>query len=85
MTVNELIKQLRNIEPSTEIVMSKDAEGNDFSPLADVCFYYTYIPTSTWSGDIINLNLSNEELEINDEQRKDFENEKKVVTLWPTN
>lgn len=36
MTVKELIEALSKEDPSRIIVMSRDAEGNGYSPLADL-------------------------------------------------
>ena len=34
MKVGELIRQLSDLDPDLEVVMSRDAEGNGFSPLS---------------------------------------------------
>jgi len=49
MTVKELIEILEKLPPETEIVVAKDSEGNDFSPVSEVNLG-TYEPESTWSG-----------------------------------
>jgi hypothetical protein len=54
MTVRELIEVLQDLNPGAIVVLSKDAEGNGFSPLqgkltgVDVGHYE---PRSTWAGD----------------------------------
>ena len=50
-TVGDLIDYLATQPRDRRIVMSKDAEGNDYSPLADAG-EYMYEATSTWSGEI---------------------------------
>ncbi len=50
ITVAELIEQLQNFRPTDFIVLQEDAEGNGFSPLADVD-PGTYIPETTWMGE----------------------------------
>jgi hypothetical protein len=52
-----------------EVVMSKDGEGNNFSPLSDTASYI-YEPDSTWSGEI---------REVEDDE------EPNSICLWPTN
>lgn len=51
MTVGELIGRLRAMDQKAVLVMSVDAEGNDYSPLADVQ-PANYFPVTNWSGDI---------------------------------
>jgi hypothetical protein len=50
MTVTELIAKLQNLPADSQVVMSKDAEGNDFSPLEE-CIVGHYEPYTTWSGE----------------------------------
>lgn len=52
MTVGELIEALQDVPPETLVVMSKDGEGNEFSPLAEIGTESTYEATSTWSGEL---------------------------------
>lgn len=53
MKVRELLEQLKDVDPEFEVVMSSDAEGNNYSPLAclDVGHYQ---PESTWAGEWYN-------------------------------
>lgn len=50
MTVRELIEQLSSVEPDRIVVMSKDAEGNGYSPLAD-WWGGSYKAETTWYGE----------------------------------
>jgi hypothetical protein len=51
MTVDELREQFKDVDGGTIVVMSKDSEGNGYSPLAEVesAFYYA---ETTWAGEI---------------------------------
>jgi hypothetical protein len=49
MKVKELIELLKLHDPEDEVIMSKDSEGNYFSPLSDIELVI-YVPDSTWSG-----------------------------------
>ena len=51
MKVNELLARLLTLDPDIEVVMSKDSEGNNFSPCSSAEEAY-YVPESTWSGEI---------------------------------
>jgi hypothetical protein len=69
MTVQQLIKHLQKMPPRSLVVMSKDSEGNDFTPLAALgtC---KYIEANSWSGTI-----------VSDEDEEDG---KSSICLWPT-
>lgn len=51
MTVKELIEELKTAPQESIVVMSSDAEGNSYSPLA-MSWEAVYVPDSTWSGDV---------------------------------
>ena len=51
MTVKELIEALSKEDPNRIIVMSRDAEGNGYSPLAD-WWLGAYKAETTWSGEV---------------------------------
>lgn len=74
MKVKDLIELLKGEDMEKEVVMSKDGEGNGFSPLSDVA-HALYVPDSTWSGEVYNT----------DEKEEAGEEAKEVVILWPTN
>ena len=52
MKVKELIKLLMDEDQEKEVIMSKDGEGNGFSPFADFGNTNTYLADSTWSGEM---------------------------------
>ncbi len=51
MTVGQLIKKLQKENPKRLVVMAKDAEGNNYSPLSS---FWTgaYQAETTWYGDV---------------------------------
>jgi hypothetical protein len=51
MTVADLIKELQKHDPKRLVVMSKDSEGNGYSPLSSV-ETAAYRADTTWSGEI---------------------------------
>lgn len=51
MTVKDLREALEGLPDDLIVIMSKDAEGNGYSPLADVDPGYTYWADSTYSGE----------------------------------
>jgi hypothetical protein len=70
MKVKKLIKLLEDLDEDATVILSKDSEGNYFSPLSDVTDDCKYTPNNKWSGDIVS---------------KDSKEGKDAVVLWPTN
>lgn len=52
VTVQELIEELKKMDPEAIVIMSKDAEGNNFSPLYATSDKYFYQADTTYSGSI---------------------------------
>lgn len=50
MKVRDLIKELEKVNPDLDVVLSKDSEGNCYSPIAHADVGQ-YEPESTWSGE----------------------------------
>lgn len=67
------------------VVLSKDSEGNSFSPLPNEGFYCDghYTPDSTWSGDFVGK--ENEEDRDEDEDEELGDDAVPALALWPTN
>ena len=88
MTVQELINQLQQCNPNYLVVMSKDEEGNGFSPLADVVGdNNVYVPECTWSGELRLHHLTDElrAQSYSDEDVYDGDDGVRAVVLWPIN
>lgn len=51
MKVCDLIEALRAMPPDREVILSKDAEGNGYSPLAHLAAVH-YRAQTTWHGDL---------------------------------
>lgn len=75
MTVAELIRSLREYPDDFIVIQSKDAEGNDYSPVCELDSGF-YEPETTWSGEYYgpDVELENEE---------DFTYN--AVCIWPIN
>lgn len=52
MTVGELKVRLATLDDALLVVLSRDAEGNGFSPLSSTS-EHKYLPLSSWSGEIM--------------------------------
>lgn len=88
MTVKDLKKHLEACDDEDLVVMSKDAEGNSYSPLAGIG-EQMYVAESTWNGVVYEKELTPEMQEqgfSEEDIRKEGEDGAvKCVTLWPTN
>jgi hypothetical protein len=83
ITVEKLIKELQQMDPKRIVVMSKDSEGNSFSPMADLgeC---SYAEETTWSGSIGLEKLTEKDRKAGYSEG-DVVKGKPAVCLWPTN
>jgi len=82
MTVKELIAELKKFEGDLNVIMSKDPEGNGYSPYVDN-FEAVYRPYNTWSGELLD-----EDEEYDPEDWLDYAKENrpyKVLVLVPVN
>lgn len=91
MKVHELIALLQKVNQDAEVIMSKDGEGNGFSPLADVEDNpkFAYVPDSKWSGDHTFIGPCDKDYPEEDWGEPYYAGEGSdaipAVFLWPTN
>lgn len=78
MKVKKLIELLSALNPELEVVLSKDGEGNEFSPLDESYSTGQYVPDSTWSGEFRSSQYS---VADGGCRRKDIN----AIVLWPVN
>ena len=79
MKVKDLIKELKRYPPEFEVIMSKDEEGNNYSPWDGEVYDGMYIPECTWAGEWY-TEQDMEEESIDEEKFK-----KNAVVLYPIN
>ena len=85
--VKELIKMLKKEDPESIIIMSKDSEGNRYSPFSDFTIA-DYIPYNTWSGDIYMRKLTKEDIErgyTEEDLGPDDPERVKALVFYPVN
>jgi len=86
MTVAEFIIELQKLDQNKIIIVQKDAEGNDYSPLEGCDEDNIYKANSTWSSDVFSIEWSAEEACMEEEEWEEFKNEMPgCVVLWPVN
>jgi hypothetical protein len=87
MKVKDLIEQLKDVDPDRTVIMSKDAEGNGYSPLYNMS-EEIYCPDSTYSGEVYIEKLTDElrKLGYTDEDlAPEDDRNLKALVLGPTN
>lgn len=83
MKVKELIKLLNKVDPERIVILSKDGEGNGFSPLLDL-EEKSYLADSTWSGEI-GIEKLTPELIAEGYTNEDVGKGEKALVFWPVN
>jgi hypothetical protein len=86
MTVAELIEELQKYAPQTQVIMSKDSEGNLFGPISDISSG-VYEAESTWNGDYWDHNHTAEENCMEDDEWEEMkaDDSKSCICIWPIN
>jgi len=86
MKVKELIELLGKTNPEREVVISRDSEGNGFSPFSGLS-EELYVPYSTWSGEIYIEELTEEMRKhgYSEEDTYGGDDGVKALVFWPIN
>ena len=93
--VKELIELLKTLPQDYDVILSKDSEGNAFSPMPNdnnYCLVF-YAAETTWHGDIygeedylyLNEYLIEKQEKTKEEIKKEYKRKENAVVLWPTN
>ena len=85
MKVKQLRDLLLNLPDDMEIILSKDAEGNHFSPLADYNADSIYVADTTYSGDVYDDSWTADDAVVDEERWQEMLKSPRVLVLWPTN
>jgi len=77
MKVHEMIHILRGLDPDTEVVLSSDGEGNEYSSAAEISEAYA---EPGWIGGRLEDILDEEDYDDEDEDLAGFT---KIIVIWP--
>jgi hypothetical protein len=77
MNVKELKHLLEDIDDDVLVILSHDADGNRFSPLASHTMGF-YIEEDGYSGDFVT------EEEVEEDKRLNIDGASASIALWPT-
>lgn len=83
MNVKQLISKLVCLPDEMEVILQKDAEGNEFSPLNNVDTESVYIPYSDCSGEAYSVHSSAEDECMSEKEWEEVLENTKVLILYP--
>jgi hypothetical protein len=84
MKVKTLLDLLKEVDPDRKVIMSKDSEGNSYSPLYSIWFG-AYRPESTWGGEVGLEELTEEDIAHGYSEDDVISDGQSAVILQPTN
>lgn len=83
--LHEILSELLEVDPEMEIIMSKDSEGNTFSPFADWSAGI-YVAETSWYGSVYDINWSADDACMSEEEWIEFlDKNPRSIIFWPTN
>lgn len=85
MKVKELIAELSAMDPESEVILQKDAEGNGYSPLSGADGEAVYVADNTWSGEVYSLEYSADDNCMDEDEWEKLKAGPKCVVLYPVN
>jgi len=85
MKVKELIEFLKSVPQDAELIVQKDSEGNDYSPLEDADADAVYIAETTWNGNVYSMDWSAEDACMSKKEWKEIKAMPRCVVLFPVN
>lgn len=85
MTVKELKEAIADLPDDMEVIIQKDAEGNEYSPLYVTDPGAVYIPDSTYSGEVLFLEWSAEIAGKPEDEWEEIKLKPKALILVPVN
>ncbi len=85
MKNKELIELLSTLDPESEVILQKDAEGNGYSPLAGADNDAVYIAETTWGGEVYPTYWSADDAGMDDGEWEEIQAKPRCIVLYPVN
>lgn len=86
MNIKKLKELIKDLPDDMEIILQKDSEGNDYSPLAGVNYDCIYIPITDYnSGTLFSTELTAEDFGLDEDEWDEMNTNPKVLVLYPIN
>jgi hypothetical protein len=70
--VKDFIRELQKFNQEAIVIISSDAEGNNYSPFSDICEGF-YLKDNSWSGDFVSGGIDED----------DYDEEERAICLFP--
>jgi len=87
MKVKDLIEKLKLVDPELGVILQKDSEGNNYSPVSDVDVNVVYKAQTSYYGEVYDKTWTYEDADF--ETKEEWEKFKKetpdCVVLYPLN
>lgn len=83
MKAKELKKFLENVDDESEVIIARDAEGNNFSPLASMDTDAIYIPDTEYSGEVYSLEHTAEDACMSEDEWDEVNKMDRSLILFP--
>lgn len=85
MKVRDLLESIKDLDPDMEVIIQKDAEGNDYSPLSGVDSDCIYVPDCNWSGQVYDVNWSADDADMEEDEWEEIKLMPLALVLAPIN
>lgn len=86
MKIKELKELIKDLNDDMEIILSKDAEGNNFCPLSDSGQgIYIADAGGSWFGEIYHDEWSADDALVDQEEWNEILKKPRCLVLWPVN
>jgi hypothetical protein len=85
MKVKELLVELKKANQDAEVILQKDSEGNDYSPLKGADLNVVYIANSEWSGNVYSMDWTADDACKTSAEFADIKAKPRCVVLYPIN
>lgn len=85
MTVKELKEAIAFLPDEMEVILQKDSEGNNYSPLYAVDNDAVYIAETTWYGNVYSMEWTSDDACMTDEEWFNIKSKPRALILAPVN
>lgn len=85
MKVKDLMIELSRLNPNSEVILQKDSEGNDYSPLYAVDGEAVYVSETAWNGKVYSMGWTADEAGMTEDEWTEICSQPRCVVLAPSN
>ncbi len=85
MNIKELKEIISNLPDEMEIIIQKDSEGNQYSPLLGVDLNSVYVPENTWYGEAYPTDWTADDAGMEEDEWEEILSKPRALILYPIN